>query len=94
VTDVGLNLSNLTSCATVMVLDGSLPRGVLDIALSSAAANYGGDGMPVLLYPPAYAERESLPCEKKYSLWVLDLHYLDHYFKFCDALFRTVQKNA
>ena len=92
VTDIGLNMSNLTSSVTVMVLDDQLPRGLFDMALSSVAGEYGQDGMPVLVYPAAYAERESLPCEKSYALWVLNLQYLDHYFRFCDALFNNGHK--
>jgi hypothetical protein len=88
-TDIGLNMSNLTSCVTVMVLDDQLPRGILDRAISSVAGEYGQNGMPVLIYPFSYAERESFPCEKTYTLWVLNLQYLDHYFKFCDTIFNS-----
>ncbi|HYS42888.1 MAG TPA: pilus assembly protein PilZ, partial [Geobacteraceae bacterium] len=94
VSDIGLNMSNLTSCATVIVLDEALPRSVLESALSTVAAKYGQDDVPVLVYPVSYAERESLPSEKMYSLWVLNLHYLDHYFKFCDALFHADKKSS
>ena len=94
ITDIGLNMSNLTSCATVIVLDEAMPRSVLDGALSTVAAKYGRDDVPVLVYPVSYAERESLPSEKMYSLWVLNLHYLDHYFKFCDALFHADKKSS
>ena len=94
VSDIGLNMSNLTSCATVLVLDETLPRTVLEGAMSSVSARYERGDMPVLVYPVSYAERESLPSEKMYSLWVLNLHYLDLYFKFCDALFHADKKSG
>jgi len=87
-------MSNLTSCATVLVLDETLPRTVLEGAMSSVSARYERGDMPVLVYPVSYAERESLPSEKMYSLWVLNLHYLDLYFKFCDALFHADKKSG
>jgi hypothetical protein len=92
VTNAGLNLSNLTNCVTAVVMDDALPPDVLRAALSSVAARYEGGGMPVLLYPDAYAERHAIVCEKRYSLWILDLQYLDQYFKFCSTLFRYIQK--
>ena len=55
VTDVGLNMSNLTNCITVLVLDDDLPQAMLTMALSSVAARYGRGGVPVLLYPVSYA---------------------------------------
>jgi hypothetical protein len=94
VSDVGLNMSDLTSSATVLVLDESLPRNMLEFALSSVADKYERKGMPVLLYPVPYAEKNALPSEKMYTLWVLDLQYLDPYFKFCDAIFNTVHKTV
>jgi hypothetical protein len=88
VSDVGLNMSNLTSSATVIVLDGFLPREVFDHALSSVAGLFGPAGMPVLVYPESYAGRAAITTEKSYTLWVLNLQYLDKYFKFCDELFK------
>jgi hypothetical protein len=92
--DVGLNMSNLTSSATVLVLDENLPRNMLDFALTSVEEKFGRNGMPVLLYPVSYAEKKALPSEKMYTLWVLNLQFLDPYFKFCDTIFNSVHKTA
>jgi hypothetical protein len=92
VSDTGLNMSNLTNCITVMVLDDTLPQAILTMSLSYVAATYGSGSVPVLLYPVAYAEREAFACEKLYNLWILNLQYLDQYFDFCSDIFRHVRK--
>jgi hypothetical protein len=94
VSDIGLNMSNLTSCATVIVLDDLLPREVFDHALSGVAGLFGTGGMPVLVYPDSYAGRAAITPEKSYSLWVLDLQYLDKYFRFCEGLFNSSHKTS
>lgn len=93
VTDIGFNMANLTNCTTVIILDELTPRFFIDSALSFVSEEYDGQEMPVLIYPAAYAEKHSIPVEKTYKLWVLDLRYLDHYFTFCDTFFRSIQKD-
>jgi hypothetical protein len=92
ISDVGLNMSNLTNCVTVMVLDDTLPLPILHMALSTVASRYDGGEMPVLLYPVSYADRERISYEKLYTLWVLDLQCLDQFFTHCDGVFRYVKK--
>jgi hypothetical protein len=92
VTDIGFNMANLTNCTTVIILDEMTPRFCVESALAQVSEGYEHQEMPVLMYPVAYAEKHSLPVEKSYTLWVMNLQYLDHYFMFCDNFFRSVQK--
>jgi hypothetical protein len=94
ITDIGLNMANLTNCATVIVIDDSIPRYYIESALSQVAGEYEHQEMPVLIYPVSYAEKESLPCEKNYTLWIMNLEYLDQYFKFCDSFFSSIKKTS
>ncbi len=93
VTDTGFNMTNLTNCATVIVIDENVPRTVIDSALTSVSKNYENGEMPVLMYPVSYADNNSISYEKIYTLWIMNLDYLDHYFKFCAAIFSSMQKN-
>jgi len=93
ITDIGFNMANLTNCTTVIVLDETTPRTVLESALACVSEEYEQQEMPVLVYPAAYAGRHSLPVEKSYTLWVMNLQYLDQYFLFCDTFFRSDQKH-
>lgn len=90
VSDIGLNMSNLTNCIQVIVLDSdNLPQDILNLVLSQLSEYYDHDDIPVLLYPVTYAESQSIPCDKTYNLWVLNTQYLDHYFKFLKNLFHS-----
>ncbi|MCC6347403.1 MAG: hypothetical protein IT388_09490 [Nitrospirales bacterium] len=87
ISDVGLNLSNLTNCVHVFVLDAeNLPPVTIQSALSMLSGYYNQEDIPVLLYPSDYAAKHSLPYEKLYSLWVLNMHHTDHYFRFIEDL--------
>ncbi len=87
ISDYGLNLSNFTNCIHVFVLDPSdLPNDMLFSALSKFKKYYN-DEFPVLLYPLSYAESQSIHYEKKYSLWILNTQYTDHYFRYLESLF-------
>lgn len=89
VSDLGLNLSNLTSCMHVLVLEPErLPASVLLSALDVLRGPYGDDNPPVLVYPEEYLDRHSVPHEKKYTLWVLNTAYSDAYFESVRGTFR------
>lgn len=89
ITDIGLNLSNLTSCIKVIVLDSSdLPKDVLFKALSRITKTVNHTKLPVLLYPVSYADKESISYKKIYTLWILKMQSLSGYFGFVKRLLR------
>jgi len=81
VSDLGLNLSNLTNCIHVLVTD---PEGLSPQALFSGLLNltrhYAVEDLPVLVYPHTYLEDRKVPYEKNYLLWVLSMTHADHCF--------------
>lgn len=90
ISDLGLNLSNLTNCITVFVLDSdNLTKDMLYSALSMLFQYYDLDKIPVLLYPIGYAEKQSLPYEKMYTLWILSMQALDDYLRHIENLFHS-----
>jgi hypothetical protein len=93
-TDAGFNMADLTNCATVVILDEELPAGLVELALERVSLHYEEHEMPVLTYPFSYVEKHSLPYDKIYQLWILNLQFSDDYFKYCDGLFRTVKKTV
>ncbi|QWV99345.1 pilus assembly protein PilZ [Geomonas nitrogeniifigens] len=86
-TDAGFNMAELTNCVTVIVIDEETPAELIELSLRRVSRHYEGEGMPVLTFPNAYVESKSLPREKSYLLWTLDMHYSDHFLQYCDALF-------
>ena len=93
-TDAGFNMADLTNCVSVIVLDESLPRELIDLSLEQICLHYEGCEMPVLTYPLSYVEKQSIPYDKTYLLWILNLKYSDEYFSYCEGLFRTVKKTS
>ncbi len=87
VTDVAVNLSDLTRCITVFVLDAEeLTADRLFWAVSVLSTEYSTNKFPVLIYPLPYANQEAIPYEKVYTLWALDGRHSDDYFKNLETL--------
>ena len=91
VADLGLNLSDLTNCIKIFVVDGqNLPKEIFSTVISSVADTLLQDEIPVLLFPAAYADNQNIAYEKHYNLWVINLQYTDPYFKYLNRLLRFV----
>jgi hypothetical protein len=89
--DVGLNLSDITSCVKVFIIDADdLDADTLQAAISSVAEISAKANFPVLLYPAAYADDHHIEYEKIYNLWVCSLQYSDEYFRYLKRLLRFV----
>ena len=90
-TDVGLNLSELTNCIKVFVIDKeALPANILTTTLERLASTYQKADLPALLYPVAFADEQGIAYEKCYNLWALSLQYTDQYFKYINRLLRFI----
>ena len=67
ISDVGLNLADLTSNIKIIVVDSSeLTKDILYLALSQLSKKFEQDEIPVLVYPVGYVEKNSIPYEKLY----------------------------
>ena len=89
ISDVGLNLSDLTNCINFIVLDSEdLPQDIFYSALSMLSTKYEQTEMPVLLYPVSYADSHEIEYEKESTLWALNLQCFDAYLKFTSRLLR------
>ncbi|PLX45351.1 MAG: PilZ domain-containing protein [Desulfobacteraceae bacterium] len=89
ISDVGLNLADLTSNMKIIIVDSSeLTKEILYSALSQLSKKFEQDEIPVLVYPVSYVEKNSIPYEKLYNLWTLNMQYTDHYFKYLDELIK------
>ncbi len=89
--DVGLNLSDITSCVKVFVIDSDdLDADMLSDAITRVAEITDKTDFPALLYPAAYADEQEIEYEKIYNLWVVSLQHTDEYFRYLDRLLRYV----
>jgi len=89
--DIGLNLSDITNSVKVFVTDkAEISAGILQAAISKVADITGKEEFPTLLYPAAFADELKISYEKIYNLWVLSLQYTDPYFKYLGRLLRFI----
>jgi len=88
-TDLGLNLSDLTNCIKIFVIDQkALSANILNATLDVLATKFRKTNMPALLYPAAYADEQGIAYEKRYNLWAFSLQFSDQYFKYINRLLR------
>ncbi len=89
ISDMGLNMSELTNCAKIIVLDPEdVSREMIESVLSNLSSQLAQKEFPVLLYPSEYAEKNSITCPKLYNLWILNTQYSDEYFRFIQKLLK------
>jgi hypothetical protein len=89
--DIGLNLSNITNCVKVFVTNKSgFSADILQAAISKVADITGKEDFPALLYPAAFADEQNIPYDKLYNLWVCSLQYSDPYFRYLGRLLRFI----
>lgn len=85
--DLGMNMSDLTNCIQLLVLDTrQLTREHVFNCLSYLARHYEQEEVPILLYPISYADDQNLPYDKTYILTVLNLDYISPYLQFMQSL--------
>jgi hypothetical protein len=91
VSDIGLNMSNLTNCIHVLLAgnsgSGDVPFEQLRRELLSLSPNYIEDEVPLLLYPSTYMENQAESYEKVYDLMILDSAYIEHFEEYMKRLF-------
>ncbi len=88
ISDPALNLSGLTNCVSLFILeqDAVAPE-MVDSALSVVASHYARPRFPVLVYPHEYVRENRIPCDRVYNLWALDMNYSDECFQHYAKLF-------
>ncbi|CAB5092243.1 type IV pilus assembly PilZ [Olavius algarvensis associated proteobacterium Delta 3] len=91
ISDVGLNLSDLTSSLSMIVLDPSnITRSVVEDALHLVSELYSQAEVPVMIFPAKCTEDLAISTEKLYNLWIMKTEYSDHYFRHLKRLLKFV----
>lgn len=91
VSDIGLNLSNLTNCIKFIVMDREgLTKEVVSNVVQHIYNEIGLEELTVLVYPVAFADAIQLPYEKVYNMWVMNTRFSDPYFRYLHRLLKHV----
>jgi hypothetical protein len=89
IADIGLNMSDLTNCVKIIILNHEgLDGQIIQTSLSDLFDRLQLEDMPVLTYPAQSARGLGLPMEKLYNLWIFDLNYTDDYFRYLKRLLK------
>ena len=90
--DKGLNLSDLTNNITVYVVDpDNLPSDIIHSIIRIISEKLKMEKAPVMVYPVEYMEKERIPFERIYNLWVLNMNNTDNYFRYLNRLLKFIQ---
>jgi hypothetical protein len=93
ISDVGINMSGLTNCIKLIVVDDNdLTEDIVFASIKQISNKFTLDEIPVLLYPTNYAEKHPFAYEKIYNMWILDPNFLDSYFNYVNRLLRFTNK--
>ncbi|MFO7709398.1 MAG: hypothetical protein R6V84_14610 [Desulfobacterales bacterium] len=92
VSEIGLNLSDLTTCLQAIITDAEgLAPDILIRSLRLASQTAGLDEMVALVYPAAYPQKHGLPIDKMYNLWIVNTFGADQaYLKYLGRLTRYI----
>lgn len=87
--DAGINLSDLTNCMHVFLLNpDTATKETLESVLSYLALSYDQETVAVNLFPAEYAVKLSLTYEKNYDLWAYEMQYSDYYYGYLKRISR------
>lgn len=85
--DVGLNLSDMTNCVKIFVLDQEyLPQEILFSLLSQILRKIRQREIPVLLFPASYASENAIRSARQYDLWILNTECSDRFLNHLEFL--------
>jgi hypothetical protein len=89
--DIGLNLSDITNSVKVFVTNkAEFNADILQAAISKVADITGKKDFPALIYPAGFADEQKISYEKIYNLWICSLQYSDPYFRYLERLLRFI----
>jgi hypothetical protein len=92
ITNMGLNLSELTNAATLIILETKdFPYDIFLRVLSWLGGHFSMEQMPIMVFPEEYTRTNNLPVERTYNLWVANLDLVELYAQYIKDVFFKVK---
>lgn len=89
ISDTGLNMSELTNCVKLIILDrDKLTLNSIYTMLSIISVKFNWPEFPVLLFNLNYTEQYNIVYQNIYTLFIIDTQFSDPYFKYLNNLFK------
>ena len=90
--DLGLNMSDLTNCITVFILNrNELNAAIIQHVCTNLVKQFRQAYLPIFLHPAEDAAALGITAEKEYIFWTLSTKYLDDYFRYIKRLFKFLK---
>lgn len=90
--DIGLNMSDLTNSINVFVVNrNGITKNIINSALSTIYKELSIANAPILLYPAKCADELNIQYERTYILWAFNLKHIDQYFRYLKRLLKFIQ---
>lgn len=87
--EIGLNMSDLTNCIRLFVVDSrKLDKSILATAVNRLAEAFSATEVPILIFPADETAISPVPVDRQYLLWIYNLRYTDRYFAFMNRIIR------
>lgn len=91
ISDITMNMSDLTNCLKVIVIDDlNLKQEIFLSTFCYFFPYFDMSYFPVLIYPTEFTNKMNINIDKYYKLWILDLNYIDQYIKFYKRILRNI----
>lgn len=89
VSDIGINLSDLTNCIHAFIIDlEAVKEAPIKSVLSHLVSKHFHGTAAVNIFPPLNAKKLQLNYEKQYTLWTYEMQYSDYYYEHLNKLSR------
>jgi hypothetical protein len=90
--DLGLNMSDLTNCITIFILNRTeLFADIIHSISAQLVKQFKQPYLPVLLHPSTDAVALQIQFEKEYIFWALNTNYGDGYFRYIKRLLKFIK---
>jgi hypothetical protein len=94
ITDVGMNLSELSNAAHLYVIDGAgFGKSDLRQMMSLVAVKFNIERYPIMVYPGEFLEKIEIPAEKTYKLMTVNLAHWDDYMRYTTDFLKKAKLN-
>lgn len=83
ITDVGMNLSELSNVVKIYIVDGAgFSKKDLRLLMSLVAVKFKLDRYPAMVYPGEFLDKVGIGAEKEYMLMTVNLSHWDDYMRY------------
>jgi hypothetical protein len=92
ISNLGLNLSDLTNSITVFILDSNeLAQSIILSVVKIIVDKFSMADVPVMIYPENFLNTKIVNSDTIYNLWILNANYTDNYFRYLKRLLKFIQ---